>query len=96
MRKLHTKSFISRLEEVQQQTQEPANKRSLANRVSEWLHHLPKNQRQAQYTMDQLTGLFDTSPQALGSILLLLGWVRRRSWAADKPYSRFWVPPGGF
>ena len=97
MNGFHTKSFIGKLNDVakrQLQSQETTNNRSLANRIAEWWHCLPDSQRKLEYSMDQLTGLFDTCPQVLGPTLLTLGWVRRRSWAAGESYRRYWVPPG--
>jgi hypothetical protein len=67
--------------------------RPLRERIEQWLMQLPENELKDRYLMEDFVALFNAPAGHIGKALHELGWRRGRSWKADQPFSRYWVPP---
>lgn len=75
-------------------TFQPAHERlSLKQRFTEWYEALPAFTRQRAFSMSELEGALETQGKYLGTILVSLGWKRRRIYSGTGPYHRVWMPP---
>jgi hypothetical protein len=67
--------------------------KSLRERIEQWMGQLPPGERKDRYTMEELVAQIKGSPGEIGRALHELGWHRQRSWKAQGPFSRYWIPP---
>jgi len=74
-----------------QTTLPPVVEKSLRDRVTEW----QVGATMPRYHMSDLCRIFDTHPKVLGGVLYGLSWTRKRSYRANSPSCRYWVPPKG-
>ena len=65
----------------------------LRQRLIDWHDSLPDVAKQRPFAMAEIEQAMRTQGKYLSPILLGLGWVRKRQWTADGPYSRYWLPP---
>ena len=66
---------------------------SLRQRFIDWYIALPQITRNRAFAMGEIERALDTQGKYLSSIMLELGWVRKRQWSDRGQYSRYWVPP---
>lgn len=66
---------------------------SLQRRLLDWHESLPEISRNRPFAMVELEKALGTQGKYLSPILLGLGWKRKRKWASEGQYLRFWVPP---
>lgn len=66
---------------------------SLRERLIGWHASLPEVSRQRPFAMAELESALGSQGKDLSSVLIGLGWVRRRKWSTSGQYSRYWVPP---
>lgn len=62
-------------------------------RFVEWYDGLPEISRCGPFAMVELEKALSTQGKYLSSILLSLGWQRKRKWSGGGQYVRYWVPP---
>ncbi len=74
--------------------QEQLSKPDLKQRFTEWYDKVPEISRIRPYSMVEMEQALDTQGKYLSSILLGLGWERRRKWSSLGRNLRYWVPPG--
>jgi hypothetical protein len=67
--------------------------RPLRVRIEQWLTQLPENELKDRYLMEEFVAQFKAPAGQIGKALHELGWHRTRSWKANQPFSRYWVPP---
>lgn len=65
----------------------------LRQRFLEWHSGLPEIARDRPFAMIEIEQALGTQGKYLSSILLSLGWQRRRKWSGQGQYYRYWVPP---
>ena len=65
--------------------------RPLIVQISEWLARLPEDQRGAGYPMEFFTKRFGASQQAIGPVLVELGFRRERLYRKNEAHRRYWT-----
>lgn len=92
-------TYIQRLREWSAARQAEAaavrahNARPLDQKIQDYFAALPPEELRPQYTMSELVLIFKAAPGRIGTALHGLGWQRKRRFAGEVSYSRFWVPP---
>ena len=71
------------------------SKSDLRQRFLDWFDSVPEISRIRPYSMVELEQALGTQGKYLSSILLSLGWERRRKWSSREQYHRYWVPSLG-
>jgi hypothetical protein len=70
-----------------------ATKPDLHQRLLDWYGSLPEVTRNRPFAMSEIENALGTQGKYLSSILLQLGWRRRRKWSSTGQYNRYWLPP---
>lgn len=68
-------------------------KPDLKQRFIDWYDGLPEISRNRPFAMVELEKALGTQGKYLSSILLDLGWQRKREWSSKRQYHRYWLPP---
>lgn len=69
------------------------SKPDLKQRFSAWFDSQPTISRIRPYSMVELERALGTQGRLLSSVLLSLGWERRRNWSSKGQNHRYWIPP---
>jgi hypothetical protein len=89
-----TSAYISRLREEHRRCDKAdAGKPKLRDRVIAWYSELPEVAKGRPFAIAEIERALDTQGKYLSSVLLELGWRRRRRWSSTGQYNRYWVPP---
>lgn len=65
----------------------------LRQRFIEWYAAVPEISRNRRFAMAELEEALQTQGRYLSSVLLSLGWTRKRRWSSRGQYNRYWMPP---
>jgi len=68
-------------------------KSPLQQQFQEWYGSLPQIARNRPFSMTEFEQALGTQGRYISSVLLELGWQRKRRWSSRGQYHRFWVPP---
>ncbi len=77
---------------TEEQGQQLSNS-DLKQRFLVWLDSQPEISRNRPYSMFELERAIGAPGRLLSSVLLSLGWERRRKWSSKGQSLRYWVPP---
>ena len=90
-------AYVRSLQRSLEAEEQPAelSKRDMQTRLLAWLDSQPEISRSRPYSMAELEKALGTQGRYLSSVLLRLGWERRRKWTGKTHYLRYWVPPEG-
>jgi hypothetical protein len=66
---------------------------ALQQRVLAWFESQPEISRIRPYSMVELERALGVPGRLLSSVLLSLGWERRRKWSSKGQSPRYWMPP---
>jgi hypothetical protein len=86
MPNLYIKTFMANLREKETVPELT----SLRDRVKEWQQ---AESLMPYYPITYLAKTFGTIPRTIGPVLYSLGWNRKRTYTANQPSARYWVPP---
>lgn len=91
-----TSAYVRSLQRSLEAEKQPAglSKPDLETRFLAWLDSQPEISRLRPYSMTELEKALGTQGRYLSSVLLRLGWERRRKWTSKAQYPRYWTPPG--
>lgn len=71
------------------------SKPDLKQQFLAWFDSQPEISRIRPYSMVELERALGAPGRILSSVLLSLGWERRRDWSSKGQSSRYWMPPQG-
>ncbi|MFT0170962.1 hypothetical protein ACLKMY_18430 [Paraburkholderia mimosarum] len=74
------------------QTTSPAHS-PLRQQFEDWYGSLPAIVRDRPFSMIEFEVALGTQGKYISSVLLELGWQRRRRWNSRGQYQRYWMPP---
>lgn len=88
-------AYVSQLKREQEAAQSipPSAPSGLSERFIKWFEGLPEISQQRHFSMSELEKATASQGKYLSTILLQLGWQRRRKWTSTGRYPRYWVPP---
>lgn len=69
------------------------SKPDLKQRFIEWFDGVPEISRVRPYSMAELERALTTQGRFLSTVLVSLGWERRRKWSSTGKSPRYWIPP---
>jgi hypothetical protein len=84
-------AYIKRLENLA--TTDFPVRSPLRQKFQEWFASLPEIARSRPFSMTEFERALGTQGKYISSVLLDLGWQRKRRWNSRGQYHRYWVPP---
>jgi hypothetical protein len=72
---------------------QPSKPSRLRDRFTDWYASLPPVSRDRRFSMYEIAAALKTQGKYISSVLLELGWKRKRVWSTTGQYHRYWEPP---
>jgi len=86
-------AYLAELNRVIAERTDPGEPISLKSRFQKWYDGLPSVTRDRPFSMSEFETALSTQGKYVSSVLLELGWQRKRKWNSVGQYHRYWVPP---
>jgi len=86
-------AYVAELNRAIPKHTDPNEPVTLKNRFREWYRSLPSVTRDRPFSMSEFETAMKTQGKYISSVLLELGWQRKRKWDSTGHYHRYWLPP---
>jgi len=86
-------AYINQLNQLRNADPQPTY--SLRQKILDWYSNLPEVSRNRAFSMQEIEDAVNSQGRYISSVLLELGWQRKRKWSTSGQYFRYWVPPVG-
>jgi hypothetical protein len=86
-------AYIAELNKLIATQSSPPQPLSLRQRFLDWYCSLPEFARNRRFAMSEFEAALKTQGKHISSVLLDLGWQRKRIWSITGQYHRYWLPP---
>ena len=86
-------AYINQLKQQQDYSHPPQT--SLRQKIIDWHRNLPEVSRNRAFSMQEIEDAVKSQGRYISTVLLELGWQRKRKWSTNGQYFRYWLPPAG-